>query len=349
MQVSFCKKHELGQLMAFIGTHWSPNHILAKSESLMLWQHEGSDQRELDYVIARNDEGVQGVLGFIPTSRFDPALAEQCCIWLALWKVKDDAPAGCGMQMLAFLRREIPHRLIGTVGINQEVAKLFSALGFEVLTLKQLYVLHPSKPSFRVAKVPAQALRCGPTQTSAAPPTLRAIDEAILSKLGNRLDQLWPAQRVPKKSAAFFIQRFIKHPFYRYTILSIERDGDSVGLLVGRFCTVQGARVFRIVDGCLPDPALVKLGPALQAFLVQSDAEFADLMQHGLPDQALSESGFLTLQCEQTQTVIPNYYEPFLQSNILVKGAYKTKEGDHVVTMKADADQDRPNQVERAA
>lgn len=335
--------------MDFIGSHWSAKHILATSTSLMLWQHQGSDEREIDYVVARSQDGIQGVLGFISTSRFDPALAESRCIWLALWKVKSEAPSACGVQMLAFLAREIPHRVIGTVGINAQVAKLFSALGFGVITLEQMYVLHPSKDSFAVAKVPKSSPRCGPTCPGVSKPGLRAISEQELSKLTGRLEEAWPAYAVPKKSASFFIERFIKHPFYTYTAMSIERDGKWVGLLIGRFCTVQGARVFRIVDGCLPDEALWNLGVAVQDFLVASDAEFADLMHHGLSEKALSQSGFLAVQPAQVETVIPNYYEPFVQSNIIVKGAYKTKGSDRVVTMKADADQDRPNHIESAA
>lgn len=345
LKIEFCAQNQVRELMAFIGEHWSKEHVLAKSEALLGWQHQGSCGRDLDYVIARNDAGMQGVLGFICTSRFDQGLAPEQGIWLALWKVRDDAPSGCGLALLGHLCTKVPHIVIGTVGINQAVAPIFAALGYQVSTLEQSYVLHPNKQSFQIAKIPKDGQRCLPVPTATAIPTLESLTQTQLLEERELLDELWPKRQVPRKSGAFFVQRFLRHPFYRYLIYAIRKGDRRLGLLVARLCHANNAQALRIVDGIFPAPALEGLGVALQQLLLDHNAEYADMFHLGLDKGELAKSGFLTLDADNSQIVIPNYFEPFVQENCKIRSAFKSELDHHLVAMKADADQDRPNQL----
>jgi len=346
MDIRFANSEDLAPLMRFIGEHWARGHVLSTSRELMEWQHGGTDGRGYDYVIAREGHEVLGVLGFISTSRFDPALASARTVWLALWKVRPDAPNGTGLRMLTFLSKGVPHELLGTVGINAEVAKLYRALGYTVGTMTQRYTLHPDREDFSIVRVPAGAARLAPGCDAKAAPTLRPLDAATLRALEPVVARAWPGDAVPRKTARFFSSRYLAHPFYRYEVHAVERDGEACGLVATRLCETEGSRSIRVVDGILPPAALRGLGASLQRLLAERDAECADLYESGLDPAAIAASGLLAVDVADEATVIPNYYEPLARRNIRVDFAYRLRPGQRLLVFKADADQDRPSRIE---
>lgn len=346
MEIRFATTDDLVPIMRFIDEHWARGHVLATSRRLMEWQHGGTDGRGLDYVLASEGGEVRGVLGFIATTRFDPALADARTLWLALWKMRADAPNGTGLRMLTFLSKSIPHALLGTVGINAEVAKLYRALGYTVGSMRQWYVLHPERTHFGIARVPANALRRSESFDRGRASRLRALDATSLRALAPLFARTWPEGAAPRKSARFFETRYLAHPFYRYEVHAIERGGEACGVVATRVCEVAGSRSVRVVDGFLPPAALPGLAPALQALLVERDAECADLYEFGLDDAALARSGLLQVDVSDASIVIPNYYEPFAQRNVRVDFAFRLRPGQPLLVFKADADQDRPSRIE---
>jgi hypothetical protein len=346
MEIRFATNDDLAPLMRFIDEHWARGHVLSTSRSLMEWQHRGTDGRDYDYVIASEGDELLGVLGFIATSRFDPELASARTVWLALWKVRADAPNGTGLRMLTFLSKSVPHEALGTVGINAEVAKLYRALGYSVGSTRQRYTLHPARDDFSIVRVPPGAPRIASDCDLADAPRLRALDARGLRALGPLFAREWPEGAVPRKSARFFESRYLAHPFYRYEVHAVEREGEVCGLIATRLCEAAGSRSIRVVDGFLPPVALPGLAGALQRLLVERDAECADLFEHGLDGSAMARSGLLAVDPADGETVIPNYYEPLAQRNVRVDFAYRLRAGQRLIVFKADADQDRPNRIE---
>ena len=88
----------------FSSAHWKPGHIFTRDRELFDWQYTRQD-RPGEYPIAlarKNGDGeLAGMLGYLPTRRFNPALADNNAIWLALWKVREDIAGGpIGLQLL---------------------------------------------------------------------------------------------------------------------------------------------------------------------------------------------------------------------------------------------------------
>lgn len=346
MDIRFATSEDLRLLMRFIDEHWARGHVLATSRRLMEWQHGGTDGRDYDYVVASEGGEIIGVLGFITTSRFDPDLAGARTLWLALWKVRPDALKGTGLRMLTFLSKAVPHEVIGIVGINAEVARLYRALGYTVGFMRQWYVLHPTRDEFSIARVPPGTPRIAQGCDRGRAPSLRVVTATELRALEPMLTRSWQEGAVPRKSACFFEARYLAHPFYRYEVYSVEREGYACGLLVTRACEVKDSRSLRVVDGFLPPAALRALAPALQKLLVERDAECVDLCESGLDADALQTSGLLPVDDIDGGLIVPNYYEPFTQKNVRVSFAYRLSPGQHVIVFKADGDQDRPNRIE---
>ena len=344
VDIRFARSEDATALMTFIDEHWSPGHVLATSRRLFDWQHGGTDGRDFDYVIAVRGDEILGVLGFILTSRYDPRLADARALWLALWKVRDDAPGALGIRLLSFLENRVPHALIGSVGVRGEVIRLYRALGYDVGRMRRFYVLHPAQTRFVIVQAPdgAPRIREGCDDD---PPALRPLSADAVLALQPSMDDAWPSGMVPLKSARYFVERFLRHPFYAYDLYAVERGDRMQGMIVVRACEVGNARVLRVVDGFLPPEALPGLGSALQSLIVSRDAEFADLLATGLDEAALSRSGLIELDANKQDIVLPNYFEPLVRKNSELTWAYKPRTGQSVVSFKADADQDRPNRV----
>jgi hypothetical protein len=71
--------------------------------------------------------------------------------------------------------------------------------------------------------------------------------------------------------------------------------------------------------------------------------EYIDLLSMGLDEKIIFKAGFSKLNFEQNELVIPNYFDPFIQSNIKIRYFSDTKDLKNLRIYKGDGDQDRPS------
>ena len=73
--------------------------------------------------------------------------------------------------------------------------------------------------------------------------------------------------------------------------------------------------------------------------------EYIDFVVVGADYDVLKKAGFINRK-EHPETIIPNYFEPFLKKNIDLDYAFKSVDPEAMALFyKADADQDRPNML----
>jgi len=328
-------------LMSFIDEHWERGHVLASNRALLDWQYRDGDEYA---VVGAWQDGVPvGMLGYIPTRRFDPALAGSSAnvTWLALWKVRDDVKSSAvGLRLLSAVSTLEPAAAIGVVGFNATHPPLYRALGYTVGELRQYVVFHPTRdPELSIVPTGRHRPRTRPGR--AALRDLSRTDFESLDatwRIGDRLDVL------PKKTAAYFCRRYFEHPWYCYRVSSLDVNGESRGVLATRVAEHDGRRALRIVDWCGDDSALAEAGSALERLLVEDDAEYADFWQHGIEPSYLTAAGFEAVDADG-EMIVPTYFEPFVQENRRLRFAIRpTRSGAFVVT-RGDGDQDRPNRL----
>src|SRR5262249_12007953 len=122
----------IGDVRQFIDVHWARDHILGSSRLLLDWQHRNTDGYTFA-VARRGDRDVLGLLGFIDTARFDPALSDDNVVWLTMWAVREDAGvAGPVLQLLHHVMRTVPHRAIGAIFPEPATAPIYRALRFRI-------------------------------------------------------------------------------------------------------------------------------------------------------------------------------------------------------------------------
>lgn len=347
LAVRFAALEDAPALIAFIRDHWSARHVFVRDPEVFAWQYAQADGR-LNMVLAeREDEDgsrtILGVLGFIPLGRFDPQLGDGD-ILLALWKVRDDiAPPGLGLRFLKLIQAQLKPRMIGAIGISEMVKPIYRALGYTVGGLQQAALFNPAHRGRCVVAqgVPDSAFEAGPTAPGAI--RLHGVDEAAAPEIAAAIDRIAEAGS-PRKSWDYVRERYLRHPWYRYSLRAVERNGAIEALAVWRAVECNGARILRIVDVVGPTDWLAGAAPLLREALAEADAEYIDIMQVGTSAGILKAGGFLS-PADHPALVLPNYFAPFEARNIDIALAYRTFGPDATAPRlyRADSDQDRPN------
>jgi len=147
-----------------------------------------------------------------------------------------------------------------------------------------------------------------------------------------------------ERALPIFFNRFHLHPFYVYKFYGIYSEDDILKtIFVSRIIEINNRKVLRIVDVLGKLEGLKSIKNELLKLLKSESAEYVDLMNYGIHPDVVIQLGFEQLDIKG-RIVIPNYFEPFLQQNILIHCGYKSPYP--YVMFKADADQDRPNLID---
>jgi len=336
--VDLCTLEDGDDLMRFIHDYWSATHVLARSKTLMDWQHRDEANRRYNFIAGRDENGIVGILGFILASRYDPALAGDAdTLWLTTWKVRTDLARGLGLVLLRKLDTMLAPGWIGTVGLNPATRGIYQAFGYRVGMLARHYMLNQTVDDYRLATVPAE-FRKGANFTSGA--GFLELDRHSFWTSTDGFD-LDATNQVPRKTRTYIHARYLLHPFYRYRALLIV-DGTQAGIAVLRECSHEGAKAIRIVDYLGSPGTLRYSGAAFQQILLDSGAEYLDFFCSGLEPE-LAAAGFSKLAgTDSFGLILPGYFEPFERGNVELTFALRGPVGPLVVC-KGDADQDRPN------
>lgn len=339
---AYCRLDQVDDLTAFIRDYWNPDHILVKSRAFLDWQHRDEANARYNFLLAMDSNvGIAGILGFIPTSRYDASFAGQDeTIWLTTWKVRSDFAHGLGLMLLrGMMMRTAPAR-IGTVGLNPATRQIYEALGFRTGKLTRHFLLNPAITAPKLADVPAGFER-NPSMASGGIACFAPLTERELLSAASGLDF---GEATPRRSLAYIRNRYLQHPFYSYQAHLAARDGKAA-LLISRLCEHDGASALRLVDILATPDLLAACGEAFASLLTDSGAEYLDFYCCGHAN-ALRRAGLRDL-AECPGLVLPGYFEPFERTNVELNYSLLDADGD-IVLCKGDADQDRPSRPPEA-
>jgi len=340
-KIEFLQKSDLKIVQEFIDHEWSPNHILVKSKKLFDWQYERNGDN-YNFIISKRDDEIIGVLGFINTFNYDKTLSKENIIWLALWKIKDGLGIpGLGLKMLNFLQENIDHDAIAVNGINLSHPPMYKALGYLSDELSHFYTTHQNS-KFKILDEfnEYEHPKCINTGNE-----WLELNESKMRELNQ---SLFKSNSYIKKSIIYFINRYLKHPFYKYYIYLIQSPNSIEKSLISlRFDNAKGSKVIRIVDYFGNPEILRNAGKGLNIIMKDNKVEYADFWSYGIDNEIMESIGF-KLITKSNKIVVPNYFEPFIKSNASIQFAFKSKKNkrnQNLIIFKADGDQDRPNVV----
>jgi len=345
IRIRRCQTADVPDVLAFLEAHWKPGHIFTRDRELFDWQYARQD-RPGEYSIAlarQNGDGeLVGLLGYLPTRRFDPALAESNAIWLALWKVREDIAGGpIGLQLLNDVTRGERHTSIGVIGFQPTAAAIYSALKFQVGELRHYVLPNPDVSAFELASFERRPDRPVPDTNL----TAVAVDDTTFSAAVEGLDLGSRDRQLPHKTPAYFRSRYLQHPRYRYEAFVLCRDDRPIGLLATRLAAHRERRALRLVDFIGADDFVPALGRLILEQVRRHGAEYADILNWGIDSALFEAAGFSPID-PAGPDIVPNHFEPFERRNAPVRFALKAD--GPAVLFKGDGDQDRPNQLLRS-
>ncbi len=334
--IRLCEKDEYDKLIDFFRSYWSKNHVFCRNKQIFEFQHGNGQNGGYDFIVAEHNlsHEFHAVLGFISSSRYDGGQLEKpMSVAGALWKVRNDVRneeiGKLGLGVLVYLLKKFPDSAYITLGLSQYSQQIYDALHFDFGLMEHYYVASNRIKKFNIANAPV------------VNSVVSENKEYLLREI-NSVPEGFKSSYFPKKNKQYIYNRYVKHPFYRYTLLGVFHNDSLISIWITRLVDVNGNRCIRLVDIIGDIGTVVGIEGNIQAYLRTYSAEFIDCYCHGIDKSVFKAIGFRVVN---GNTIIPNYFEPFERKNIeIYYAAYSFKP---VVLFKGDCDQDRPNLLEK--
>lgn len=334
-EIRLAKIADIPDIMNFIGLHWKSGHIL--SQDRVLFEYEYVYENQVNFVLAFDKEKseLEGIFGFLNASY--PKNMDNKDIWGSIWKVKEGNLPLLGVELTKRVMTLTGCRMQIGNGANPRTTVPLRERIFKdhINKLSHYYLLNPSVDNFKVAKIKEKS--------SFSYEKEQMLDVALyvnIKEVKQSFDLDLLEEAKPYKDLWYINKRFFNHPYYQYEVFgvrSLEKE-KSTAIFIAREIEVLGVKILRIVDFYGERELFGFLGAFFDKLFKEKKYEYIDFYTFGFESKYILNAGF-TLKVGETN-VIPNYFEPFIQSNVEIWVNY-SDEG--TLFFKADSDQDRPN------
>ena len=271
---------------------------------LLDWQYRDADGSGYSFVAgaARQRPAVLGILGYIATRRFDPALAR------AQRDLVDDleSPRRCRrgrarLPVAAASEHGVePHVAIGAIGLTPSDAADLPGARLQRRRTAALRSPECGNRTVRAGLVRSLARqRPRPTPRSRRSTTRLLTRDDFVQRIA-----MWSATtaRVPRKTPEYFRRRYARHPVYSYIVVAVA------GRRCRRpACWRRGRRTRRSPGAANRGLRWVArrrartTGPTVQSLLEEFDAEYADVYNAGIDGVIFARGGLSTVDPGRTR------------------------------------------------
>ena len=244
-----------------------------------------------------------------------------------------------GLQLRRFVMENVPHRYFAAPGAGLQTQPIYHLIDMHWIEMAHYYIINPAITEQTLAKVdsPSTAL---PAIADHPAYRFEEIDDP------RQLAQFPFAEHAglgPLKDWAYLNKRFFEHPIYRYRTFLLSKQSEAVNIVVCREAQHAGASALRVVDFYGDERHMAGLTAHLAAVMQQAGHEYLDFVCSGFTPQLMAAAGWQALDFDSKDVIIPNYFEPFVQSNVRVYAVADRHPEIQPRLCKADGDQDRPN------
>ena len=342
MNISIATIDDINDIQSFINNEWKENHILARDE--FFFKDEYLYNNQVNFLIAKLDDKIQGLLGFIPSKIYKKNkqnyIEEASDYCATLWKVrKNNIYPSTGLQLLQSLRDLNGMGVLFCVGINEKTFGIYKYLDIHVGTMNHFVMINYNIKNFRIAKVSKLKTSQINYQKDEKISIKIVKDEIELLKF--KFDN--HKEFIPSKNKRYFIKRYFEHPIHRYNIFGSYFLDDLVALFVTRIQYHNEAKALRIIDFYGDQKYIKPFAGFLSDLIVKEKYEYAEFYCLGLDNFIMESSGFKLINQYSDDLIIPNYFNPFLHKNIPINFFLDSKDINRLRIFKGDGDQDRPS------
>lgn len=318
-------------ILDFLKKNWNKDHIFLRNQDLFLWQYQ-SDKSSLNFMLAiqEDTEEIAALIGFIPTSRFDPALDAEKDVWGAIWK-NAQGKGLVGLQLLLKMQETLGVKSYAGIGLSHEAQDIYRQLGYLVGDMEHYFI-----------PVQDGDLRIASTQQRSLPKQI--YPDAVLRKVTPEevVNSEIKSVKHPKKTPRYIYERYATHPVYEYEFYEVSASGSAPAIIVIRINYVENCEsaCLHIVDWLGAWDTPIDLRKGILSLLNEKRCEYADLICRVETKGHFTQMGFKIKNSEKE--TVPLHFSPFNKNNIPLHYVIKT-EHPNFALFKGDADQDRPN------
>lgn len=335
LSISFANLNDIRALQGFITTEYADNHILCLSRELLLWQYFDYSKSQLNFVLAKNQNEVIGILGYTNYAQYVQSATPVGINWLSMWKVKQSYSNGLGLKLLSFLQTNDPNTPVGTVGCNDQAKRIYKLLGYEVGTLSHFVVISKALlPQF-------QGLDCQTFELTTGISSRAYLFPVDHLKVPDFITSFENSGKVFSygKPPSFFIGRYLNCPVYDYHFLGIKSlAGKTLGFMIYRIAESPLGRVLRILE-IKSEHFDLNIASSILELLQNLNAAYADFYLSPVEEISFS---FMGMTKVNTPLEIPNLFEPFTKKMRKIHFAMDRTVPTTISISRGDGDQDRP-------
>ena len=320
------------KIMSFIDIYWRKDHILAKNEEFFLYEFQNGEM--LNIVVGMEDEAIVGIFGFFYYNSLDiPDMAGS--MWKTHPEVKDQL---LGIKLRDYFKKNINHNFFATPGPGLHMQNVYKILRMNWFEMNQYYLVNDQVSKYELMVNPE--IKNFNKQYNN---TISICEAKSDEELNN---YQFDSDTLPMKDMNYLKKRYFEHPIYDYDIYYVQNDQEILNILVFRTSVFKANKAYRLVDFFGPLKYLKEITTYFYNFIVKENYEYIDFINYGYDHETMLEAGFSLLDFK-SNTIIPNYFEPFVQKNVPIY-CVCDKTTKNYRQHKADGDMDRPSMWEKA-
>lgn len=329
--LSIASINDTDNIMKFMNDIWRENHILSKHKELFL--HEFKVKDRLNFILAKDDnQNIVGLFGFIKyNNELSPDIAG------SLWKVDPDYKEPMlGLKLRNYFVKNIKHNFFAAPGAGLQTKSIYKIVKMNWHRMNQFYLVNDKLNKHVISVNPISRKRFKPKYSNNIY-IKKILSSEDLKEFNFEIDNV-----VPKKDIWYINKRFFTYPIFKYDVYALYINDEIKNIFICRESPAKGSIAYRIVEFLGKLNYLEFISTYLYDYMVEKNFEYIDFVSYGFSKELFLNAGFEDLNFDEENTIIPNFFEPFVAKNIPVYSvSYETDKNFRQV--KSDGDQDRPN------
>ena len=340
-EIRVAEFHDKETIKIFINNYWKKDHVLTKSDALFDYMYRDQKNKKYNFLLSENNNQINGILGFIPTTQFDENIQNSSIIyWYSIWKVINLPGNNLqGIRLIKYLEKLFPISNFGTVGANLSTLSIYKSMKYQTGYLNNFVSFNPLIKNFKIAILKNFVI---PNYQSNYSNNGSIVD--ISRNILDFKDQINESAKESfnYKNFNYLENRYSNYPFLNYEIWMLNFYNCKSFLIVRRINHKKSSFI-KIVDYIGNRKNLSKFTMDLQIKILK-ESEYIEFRSFGL-EQELLASGFFNIT-EEKNVILPYYTDPFVFKNKKIYWTLKKfKKENYIVT--GDCDQDRPNTINK--
>ncbi len=339
-----CEKDEIEDVLEFYVKYWNKNHVIIKSKELLNWMYYDKVNECYNFAFARHkvSREIHACTAFVYSDHFDCEI-QTPIRWCGMTKSHPDYNyLGIGVILLEKLQLLKPAIESAALGLSLDSRNLsrYDKRGKQEAPASHYFLVNIEKSEFNIAFDGGDRTWYSEVFDDEHKRILK-VDISDYEKL-----DVISLDAIPiYKSKEYYINRFFKHPIYRYSAGAIYENDDLQAIFFWRKIFVHKSCCLRIVDYFGAEGALNGTKACFEKLLIEEDAEYIDFLFAGLSLEEVEAAGFVDRR-KNKKWIIPDHFEPFERVNTDVYFTPPIESaGVKLTIFKGDSDQDRPNVI----